>query len=457
MSASAPRGGIALLLLTITACEHDEGGPDLVDESSIDVTVDETTVTLVRVAVETVTEAEVRVEYGLDGAFADATPASTSGTSHSLTLLGLKPDTTYTLRVVASSPDGEDTSSPLTVTTGELPGELPRFEVVTPAEAGTWGSYSLMAMQAPGEGDPSGPIIVDDDGEIVWYSWGYHGSSNVYSGFTDDDGAVLYMDCTRSGEYDSTLVRIPLDRPDERETFDVGHAHHALAQVPGTLAAVITAESRLVGEELVAGDTIVELDEDGVGTVVWSAWDTMEVEQHAGWVSLGEDLRDWTHANGLYYIEDEDAYLVSLFWLETILKIDRASGQILWRLGGTHSDFAIAPDDVFGQIHSPHILADGRLAFFDNRWDEGSAIAVFSLDEQARRATRDETWVLMEGRRAAVVGEADALPDESWYSVWGDIGSAAVMGPDGEVRWHIAEEELTTVPGFGQRVETLYR
>jgi len=59
--------------------------------------------------------------------------------------------------------------------------------------------------------------------------------------------------------------------------------------------------------------------------------------------------RMWPHANAIDYLVDEDAYLVSFLALAGIVRIDRGSGEVDWRLGGCQTS---SPDLAGGTQHA---------------------------------------------------------------------------------------------------------
>jgi hypothetical protein len=74
---------------------------------------------------------------------------------------------------------------------------------------------------------------------------------------------------------------------------------------------------------------------------------------------------DYVHLNSIDVDRDSNL-LVSSRNTHTIYKLDRRSGQIIWRLGGKHSDFQIAPEAVFAWQHDARRQPDGTITMFDN-------------------------------------------------------------------------------------------
>lgn len=432
--------GIGTLALALAGCA---GNADVL--VGADVVFDPEIVTLAHVQVETAEAATVRVEWGADTTYGSATPETAPGTAHDVPLLGLRAETTYHWRVVATV-DGQEVAGPdATLTTGELPDDVPGFLLLDEADADTYGAWTLLTGQALATG-VGFVVVLDDEAQVVWYrihdgllTWAEH----------DGGGNLVYLIPGSEG----SLVRTSLDG-----TRNVEHpapeGHHAGARVPGIFGAYLASDLRAWEGEDVLGDAIVEVADDGAREVVWSAWDTLEVERHEGWDT--EDAGDWTHANGLAYDPQDDAYYVTLYYLGTVLKIARTTGEVMWQLGGRDSDFTFPEGETPGRLHAPEPLPDGRLAVFDNSVEGGSAVAVYRLDEVAGTADREEVWRLEDGRVVTVLGDVDRLPDGGWFTTWGNMRQMAVVGAEGQVSWRAESTDVDVVLGMGERMVGLY-
>ena len=94
----------------------------------------------------------------------------------------------------------------------------------------------------------------------------------------------------------------------------------------------------------VAGDVLIEFARDGSTVRQWSVLDILDPER-LGEGSLDrtfyEDIYqdrydpmpyDITHSNALYYLEEEDAVLVSSYRQCLIYKVNMATGELVWLL-----------------------------------------------------------------------------------------------------------------------------
>ena len=99
-------------------------------------------------------------------------------------------------------------------------------------------------------------------------------------------------------------------------------------------------------------------------------------EWHAlGSIGLGESYRPAPRDRGKihdpYHLNsidlDADGNLVlSARHTNAIYKIDRQTGDVIWRLGGKRSDFAMRPGTTFNLQHDARMQHDGTITLFDN-------------------------------------------------------------------------------------------
>lgn len=119
-------------------------------------------------------------------------------------------------------------------------------------------------------------------------------------------------------------------------------------------------------------DSIVqEVGSDGTVKLLWNSKD------HVDPATDGlTNLADYAHLNSIDVMHDGDL-LLSFRHLSQVMKIDRTTGAVLWRLGGKRSDFSF-PDDPYGgpcAQHTARELANGDIMV----WDNGSKVTSTTL------------------------------------------------------------------------------
>jgi len=155
----------------------------------------------------------------------------------------------------------------------------------------------------------------------------------------------------------------------------------------------------------------------------WNSWDHTE---------CGDALRlssgDLAHVNSVVVDTDGD-WILSLRYMSQIVKIDKTTGDVIWRLGGLRSDFDFV-DDPWGGLcgqHTASRLANGHILAFDNGnpcapniSDRPSLTRVveYELDELAMTATL--VWSYSkDGLYTQYQGSAQRLDNGNTVIGWG--------------------------------------
>lgn len=131
------------------------------------------------------------------------------------------------------------------------------------------------------------------------------------------------------------------------------------------------------------------------GSVIWQ-WDATDYPELYETSVQGNDFTDSTrildylHINS-FFIDPRDGNLICSFRnTDQVLKINRKTGDIIWRLGGKNSDFALTPHQYFLKQHNATLVDNNQtLLLFDN--GDGSRpysrILEYKLDESSKTVT----------------------------------------------------------------------
>ena len=74
---------------------------------------------------------------------------------------------------------------------------------------------------------------------------------------------------------------------------------------------------------------------------------------------------DYFHINSIE-IDFDGNFLISAKGTSAVYKVDRESGEILWRLGGKESDFEMGEGTRTVSQHDARRQSDGTITIFDN-------------------------------------------------------------------------------------------
>ncbi len=362
--------------------------------------------------VETRTAVAVEIAVTSTASVERRSRRSAPATSHRLPLVALHPRTEYTLRAIADPDGAAESSAPLAFTTGSLPAGLPNLalDLADPSRVAPGITFFGAGLTA----DPSRPLFVgvDEAGRVVWYWTPDRTMAQVTPELRPLPGGELLLLL----ENELRVIDV-MGRP--VRSLHVDYHHDALPL--GDHFLVLGRETRTVdvpdlgGEVGVVGDTILEVDGAGDTVWRWSAFDHLDATRFPDALSrtLVHGVYDWTHANALLLDDEGRSILISLRHQHWIVKIDRSSGDVVWRLG-PEGDFTLAGGEWFYAQHAPELRPGGQLLVYDNGTarpggEEYSRAALYGLDPGAGSAV--ELWSYRTPHFTHFIGDVDTLPD----------------------------------------------
>ncbi len=450
------------LMFVMVACVDapDSGeGDDAVPCSgeSVQVAVAETAMpTVLRLTWTTPAESVGQVVFSGEGQV-ERWSATTLGTEHEVLLVGLRPASLVSYSVLV---DGERACGGSgTASTGALEVTLPSPEVrvATPGAA----DAGLTVVPLIGNGG-SGAAILDEGGAIVWAAQlGGGGGRPVYRAVPSLDGeAVLFNESADGSRTPGVLYRVSLDG-EVGASFDVPGGHTDFVEWAPREYAMLGWEIRDFDGRRLMGDTIIEFDEEGNSTVVWSVFDSLTPDlsetYDLGWYPDDPTVEDWTHVNSLAYSPDEDAYYVTMTLDDGVARVDRSTGEMTWLMGTAVGDFE-TPDGqrLFARPHSVQPL-DGLLVVFNrfNAGREGGSCAhSVEVAYDPAAGTAASTWAYEPDDCVEVewLGSAQRLAGGSTLSCFSSAGRLDEVDDDGTLVLNLTLSAGNAF-GFAHRIE----
>jgi hypothetical protein len=206
------------------------------------------------------------------------------------------------------------------------------------------------------------------------------------------------------------------------------------------------------------GDYLVEKTTSGKTVWEWRAWEHMDPAAYP--ITSPSDTRsEWTHGNGIAELPDGNI-LLSFRQISTVVRINRQTGAIDWKLG--------APP-LSGQ-HAPTPLPGGNILLFDNgpfRVDAGAQ--PFSRVLEINPTTKEIIWRYQDGTGpgsnhfffSSRISNAQRLPNGNTLINEGLDGRFFEVTTDGDVVWEYVNPNFgpATAPPKGQtnNVFRIYR
>jgi hypothetical protein len=329
--------------------------------------------------------------------------------------------------------------------------KAPAVEVATEARAETAPGYIFVAPEKGGAGK-GGSMIIDDRGQVVWFHplRGPYGRAMNFETQTYQGRDVLTWGQT-PGEY-----KIFEDSYREIARFTAANGydgdHHEFLLSPQDTALItiynaVPQDLSSVGgvKDSVAIQGIVQELDINTGEVLFE-WRSIEhVALEETYVRPSEDHYpgiDYFHLNSID-IEPDNNLLISARETSAVYKIDRKTGEVMWRLGGKNSDFEMGEGTHFAFQHDARRLPDGTVSIFDNgslifengtpKALEESRAIVLKLDEERMRASLVRQYTHPDKQYADAAGNMQVLPNGNVFIGWGRGLAISEFSEDGEL------------------------
>ncbi|HEV2094280.1 MAG TPA: arylsulfotransferase family protein [Rubrobacter sp.] len=326
---------------------------------------------------------------------------------------------------------------------------------------GTAPGYIFLAPKKdPDETGPGqdGPMIVDNDGRPVWFrpappgepdtmdfkAQSYKGRpvitwwEGVHDGFGDGEYVV----------FDESYREVARVRAGNGLN---GDHHEFLISARGTALVTIYAETPMdlsayggPKDGLVMDGVVQEIDiETGEVLFEWHSLEHVDVgESYYDPVNVPTNRFDYFHINSVD-VDTDGNLLVSARRTSAVYKIDRQSGEVIWRLGGKRSDFEMGEGTDFAYQHDARRRPDGTITLFDNYGPKGeedrSRAVVLEVDEEAMKAALVREYFAPAGMPIAdTQGNVQILPDGNVFVGWGSEPYFSEFSHEGEILFHAA-------------------
>jgi len=144
------------------------------------------------------------------------------------------------------------------------------------------------------------------------------------------------------------------------------------------------------------------------------------------WLNIKPNV-DWTHSNALD-VDTDGNILLSTRHFNEITKINRTTGEIMWRFGGKNNQFIFANDTIgFTGQHFIRRIANGNVTLFDNGAFTDPPVAralEYQLDEKNKIATLKWQYIKDSKVSSTAMGSVQRLENGNTLINYGFIPSS---------------------------------
>lgn len=190
----------------------------------------------------------------------------------------------------------------------------------------------------------------------------------------------------------------------------------------------------------VTGVVIQEFDENKNLVWEWKGHDHFAFDDVDSLFLLSPTKVDWTHANAVE-LDNDGNILLSCRHFDEITKINRQTGDIIWRFGGKRNQFSCSNDPLeFSGQHDIRRISNGHITILDNGTHLTPPLAralEYDLDEDVKSASLVWGYSYNNSLYSVAVGSHQALPNGNHLIDFGSI-------PDG-LPWFVLVKPDKTV------------
>ena len=182
----------------------------------------------------------------------------------------------------------------------------------------------------------------------------------------------------------------------------------------------------LSSQATISDNVIIELNR--ANKIVWQ-W---SVADHIDIAAANVNWRDWfpdvIHMNSIEY-DGNGGIIFSARHLDAIYRIDMATGDITWKLGGSPTPQSLnvsgdqylgAGGQLFSGQHDARLVPDGSLTVHDNgsRASRAPRALRFTIDSSTNTATEIEQVTDSRAPSSPYIGSVEKLPGGDWVADW---------------------------------------
>ncbi len=433
--------------------------------SNLEILADKNNVLRQKITFDTPFDTPCKIEYWKSESDVRTSVVSPVGRHHTFRLLFLEPNTQYSFRVLSA--DGElRGKSVYNFTTQAIDPDIQDFVEECVTQEYDFDGYILYSSKTSDY-----CMMINSDLKPVWYYNFYPlpSSSARYNSITQEV-SLMYGKAKEpfcNSEIAATDLYGNLVMHKSMSELPQPLLHHDIYQLANGNWAFISFIDKEYDFNPIGADTICNVRGDGI-TVVdrngdiewqWSAFDCYsplldpEILNPDGPFGSMSVCEDWLHANSIAEDKNGDIY-VSFNRLEQFWKIDKESGEVIYRLG-RNGDVEISDEAIPSSMHSLSILENGDVMFFENGTSERgySRVLAFRVDETNKKAELVINITLPPSLASFFQGSVYMIDDSHILVHSSNKSNTAILDLDGNIVWQIHCGDVSFRAQYIPRIE----
>lgn len=337
---------------------------------------------------------------------------------------------------------------PLMAETDTLPADFPKIKRDTTNNPAP--GYYFLGTADDVAGIGAFIFMVDNNGSVV--KWKRTGNHHTYDFKVQRNGLLSYAEAFSEWGYaggsrtihrviDSTFAAVDSFRAgngydaDSHEFIMLPNGHVLLHAYDIQYFDLSLLDPKGNKNAIIVGSILQELDLQKNVVFQWRSWDYVPITET--YFNLAGSAFDYIHING-YDVDDDGNIVVSLRNTCQIVKINRMTGDFIWRLGGKKNQFTFIGENennaptYFSYQHCVKILPNGNITMFDNgnlHSVQYSRAAEYRLDTVAQKATLVWEYHHVPEIFAPTRGSVQRLENGNTVIGWGTAQTAGAGGP----------------------------
>lgn len=343
----------------------------------------------------------------------------------------LKPNDTIKLNDVNISEDNKITvklkfkedSKNTIYEVNTLPSDFPKYEIN--GKSNYDGDYYFIANCAIKNSQGSQIatatylMIVSQEGKIKYYKYVPNETYMFRKNETEDGIRYTYLTATEENqapEADCGLIvldenfnqinKILYTLEDGTKTSLNSHDYIYINDEHYILATNVQEERNDIPESLGYGSnmevTNCMIEEINNGQIVWQFESTDYIELYEQYDNTREaytgkvseqGFKNYMHFNSMAIDTNDNNLVCSFRGTNSIMKISRETGEIIWTLGGKGDEFGLTEEQKFKWQHSVSIQTDGSILLYDNQNPtDNSRILKIKINEEDKKIEKYEEY-----------------------------------------------------------------